>query len=62
MIANKLKSIRVLKGLKTKDMAFALGITPQYLSRIESGKVDIKVSMLLKIADILEINPSELLN
>lgn len=55
MTTNKLKSIRL------KDMASKLEITPQYLSRIEGGKVDIKVSMLLKISDILEINPNDLL-
>lgn len=61
MVTNKLKSLRVLKGLKLKDMANELEITPQYLSRIESGRVDIKVSMLLKIANILEVGPNELL-
>lgn len=61
MATNKLKSIRVLRGIKLKDMASKLEITPQYLSRIESGRVDIKVSMLLKIADILNVNPNELL-
>lgn len=57
---NKLKSVRVLKGVKQMEMAQKLGITPQYLSRIESGKVDIKLSTLKKIADILEVSISEL--
>lgn len=61
MGTNKLKSIRVLRGIKLKDMASKLEITPQYLSRIESGRVDIKVSMLLKIANILDVDPNELL-
>lgn len=61
MATNKLKSIRVLRGIKLKDMASKLEITPQYLSRIESGRVDIKVSMLLKIANILDVEPNELL-
>lgn len=58
---NKLKSMRVLKGIMLKDMASELEITPQYLSKIESGKVDIKVKMLLKMADILDVEASELL-
>lgn len=43
------------------DMAQKLGITPQYLSRIESGKVDIKLSTLKKIANILEVPVSDLI-
>lgn len=61
MERNKLKSMRVLKGIMLKDMASKLEITPQYLSKIESGKVDIKVKMLLKMADILDVEASELL-
>lgn len=58
---NKLKAERVLKGIKQMDMAHKLGITPQYLSRIESGKVDIKLSTLKKIANILEVPVSDLI-
>ncbi len=58
---NKLKAERVLKGIKQVDMAQQLGFTPQYLSRIESGKVDIKLSTLKKIANILEVSISDLL-
>lgn len=58
---HKLKSERVLKGIKQMDMAQKLGITPQYLSRIESGKVDIKLSTLKKIANILEVPVSDLI-
>ncbi|MEG2984107.1 MAG: helix-turn-helix transcriptional regulator [Peptostreptococcaceae bacterium] len=58
---HKLKAERVLKGIKQMDMAQKLGITPQYLSRIESGKVDIKLSTLKKIANILEVPVSDLI-
>lgn len=61
MSENKLKSIRVLKGITQKQLASTLNITPQYLSRIEAGKVDIKVSMLKQIAKALEVSIFELL-
>lgn len=58
---NKLKSVRVLKGIKQGEMAEVLGISQQYLSKLESGRVDIKLSMLLKIASILEVPVTELI-
>lgn len=58
---NKLKSVRVLKGIKQSDMAEMLGITQTYLSRLESGRVDIKLSMLLKRAYILGVSVGELI-
>lgn len=57
----KIKSIRVLKGIKQKDVASALGITSQYLSKIENKEVDLKVSMLKRIAKVLDVDLKELL-
>lgn len=59
---NKLKSIRVLKGVKQKEMALKLGISPQYLSRLESGRIDLKLSTLKQIALILGVSISELID
>lgn len=58
----KIKSIRVLKDVKQKDMAQKLGVSPQYLSRLESGRIDLKLSTLKRIAEILEVSISELVD
>lgn len=59
---NKLKSVRVLKGIKQKDMAVKLGVSPQYLSRLESGRIDLKLSTLKQIAEILEVSIGDLID
>ncbi|MEG2415915.1 MAG: helix-turn-helix transcriptional regulator [Romboutsia sp.] len=59
---NKIKSMRILIGIKQKDMAKKLGVSPQYLSRLESGKIDLKISTLKQIADILGISVSKLID
>lgn len=59
---NKLKSVRVLKGIKQKDMAVKLGVSPQYLSRLESGRIDLKLSTLKQIAKILEVSIGDLID
>ena len=61
MAENKLKSIRVLKGITQKGLAKTLNITPQYLSKIESGKIDIKLSMLKEIAKALDVSIFDLI-
>lgn len=57
---SKLKSIRVLKCIKQNDFAKMLGITPQYLSKLESGKVDLKRSFMVKASTILSTPVQEL--
>lgn len=61
MNKNKIKSMRVLKEIKQKDMANLLGISPQYLSRLESGRVDLKLSTLKQIAKALDVDLKDLL-
>ncbi|WP_338659669.1 helix-turn-helix transcriptional regulator [Paraclostridium sordellii] len=58
---NKIKSIRVLKGIKQKEMAEILGITPQYLSRLEKKEADLKISTLKQIAKVLDVGIKDLL-
>lgn len=49
----KLKALRVGQGIKQKDFANTLGITPQYLNNIESGKVEPRRDLMIKIANAL---------
>ena len=56
----KLKLKTIQKGIKQQDFAKMLGITPQYLRKIEKGEVDIKRSFMLKASNILETSVEEL--
>lgn len=61
MYKNNIKLKRVAKSIKQKDMAKTLGITQQYLSKLESGNVDLKMSTLKQIADILDVSVGDLI-
>jgi len=56
-----LKEIRQSKLTSQAEMAYQLGISQAYYSKLERGEVDIKVSLIYKIAELFEINASELL-
>lgn len=57
---NKLKIERIKRNIKQKQLAKTLGITQQHLYRIEKGDVDLKKSLMLKIAKALDTTVQEL--
>ena len=44
------------RGLDTSDIARLLGISRQSFSYLLNGRVDIKLSRLIRIAEILKVN------
>lgn len=60
-IASNVKAARVRAGFKSKDMASQLSINKGYYSELENGHKRLDVERLLEIADILRIDPAELL-
>ena len=61
-IGNNIKQIRELRNYSQEYMAQELGISQSTYARIESGTVIPKVDRLQRIAEILEIDISFLLN
>lgn len=57
----QISQYRRLKGLSQADLASRAGIAQANLSNIEKGKRDLTVSMLLRIAEALEVKPSVLI-
>ena len=49
----KLKGLRVAMGIQQKEFAKQLGITPQYLNRIERGVVEPRRDLMIKISKSL---------
>jgi len=49
------------KGLYQSHIARSLGMTNAWISKILNGKRRLSVDVLLKIADILEVDPASLL-
>ncbi len=58
-----IKKLRMQKKMSLNEFAFkSLLLTSATQSRIENGLVDLKFSTLIKIANALNVSPSELLN
>lgn len=57
-----MKRIRKERGLRQKDVAEKLGIATHSYTRYECGNRRPNIYMLLKIADILGVKASELLD
>lgn len=56
----KLKGKRAEKGIKQSDLAEQLGITPQYLCRIEKGEVEPRRDLMIKISEVLGTDVKDL--
>ena len=61
-IGTNVKKIRELKHISQEYMSGKLGISQASYSRIESGSIIPKTERLQKIADILTVNLTSLLN
>ncbi len=57
---NRLKNLRLKKDLSQEYVAFKLGISQKSYSDIENGKTKLRFSVIIQLADILEITPHEI--
>ncbi|MBR9648184.1 helix-turn-helix transcriptional regulator [Clostridium tyrobutyricum] len=55
-----LKAKRIERGIKQIDFSKQLGITPQYLCRIEKGEIEPRRDLMMKIAELLDEDVKEL--
>ena len=62
-IGAKLVYYRKIRNLTQEELAEKVGITPQYLSRIENGgySKNVSLSTLMKIAGVLDVTMSQLM-
>lgn len=58
---NKLKEVRLKKGLSNKEASKMLGISEAYLSQLESGYRQISRKMLENICKTFNVKPNEIL-
>ena len=57
----KLKELRKSKNITQLDVATAIGVSPQVLSRYERGEREPDYKTLCKLADFFEVSVDELL-
>ena len=60
-ICEKIKAIRISKGMTQGDLADAIGIGRSHISRIESGKFNFALNHLLYIMKVLDIDTIDIL-
>ncbi len=60
-VANRIKELRIQRGMSQLEFAVALDYEKSNTSRLESGKVNPRITTLYKVASVLEISLQELL-
>lgn len=56
-----LRDFRVAKNLTQEELAFRAGMHTTYLSRLESGRFNPSLAVIVDLSQALSIHPSELL-
>lgn len=56
----KIKEVRKYKGFTQKELAYKIGVSYNYLSNIENNKFDIRLGLLLRIAEELNCDVKDL--
>ena len=60
-LGQRIKKERLALGMTQRDLAVAVGITVPYVSKIEAGKETRTEEKIVKIAEVLGLNPDELI-
>lgn len=60
IISDNIKKLRTKAKLSQEALAEKLNCSREFISRVENKKERISLNMMLKIANIFEINPSSL--
>ncbi len=61
-VAERIKQLRMEKGITQQQMAVMLDYEKSNMPRLESGKVNIRLNTIYKISRALKISMSELLD
>ena len=57
-----IKRLRKSKNIEVKEFASTLKVTPQAIGKIENGMVDLNLSRLVEILNLLEVNLAVILD
>lgn len=61
-MTKQLKAIRTARGLSQADIAAALGIATENYNKLENGKTELTYSRMKQLADILHVDPVDLIS
>ncbi len=60
LIGKNLRKFRTVKGLTQNQVAAAVGVTANYISKIENGNVLFSIDLLCKFCVLFKAQPKEL--
>lgn len=60
-MGSNIRKIRISQKMSQNQLAYETGITREFINKIETGKYNISIKNLEKIAQILEIDIKNLL-
>jgi transcriptional regulator with XRE-family HTH domain len=58
---SRIRKIREYNGIKQTAMAYDLGVSQSWLSKVEAGEIEPDIQSLYKIADYLKVSLSDLM-
>jgi transcriptional regulator with XRE-family HTH domain len=61
VVSKNIKKLRKNKNLSQEGLAFDSNISRRHMTNIEMGRVDVKLSTIIKISKALNVQPFELL-
>ena len=61
VFATNLRRLRNAKGLSQDDLAYEAEVSRSYLSQLEKGVFHASLKIIGKLAEVLDVEPSELL-
>ncbi len=61
-LGNLLRKLRLLKGFSQEYMALQLNVSTNAYGKIERGQTDVGITKLLKMLEVLEIDPCDFFN
>lgn len=62
ILGNNIKKYRKLKGYRQLDLAISMDLSEDYICRVENGLKHMSLNKLFKLADILEVKMSDLID
>ena len=62
LLGQNIKKYRNLKNISQETLAEIVGLSGEYIARVETGVKRISLKKLFEIADTLEVNCSDLVN
>ena len=62
LLGQNIRKYRKKRHLTQRDLAVAIDCTYEFICRIERGQMFISLRRLFKLADILEVKVSDLIN